>query len=77
MTDSDVLDIAGLIHTRWSNAFEALRTVRAETDDGSPDWGIFHFDRFNAAQASETYWAGVKSRFMEENRAVFKAMLGE
>ena len=75
MNAMDVLEIAGLIHGRWAEAFETLKTVKNETNDGSPDWRDFHTDRLHQAQAAETYWAGVKSRFMDANREVFEEML--
>ena len=48
----ELLDRCGaLIYREWSTAFDALKHVKAETNDGSMDWSSFHQHRLTHAQS--------------------------
>ena len=79
MTDEQILDIASLINTRWGEAIETLKRVKAETydkRDGSlQDWEEMHAIRFNNAEEAESYWLKMRNDFINENRSIFTRML--
>lgn len=74
MEDTDIIEIAGLIHRRWADAFEVLKHVKAEKNDGSPDWEELHEVRFESAQAEEWEWNDRKQRYLAEHKSTFKKM---
>lgn len=38
-----------LLYREWAQRHDALKAVKAERDDGSPDWELFHADRLARA----------------------------
>lgn len=49
-----VFDLTALANADWGRAYEILKIVKAETDDGSMDWAGFHEIRLKNARADET-----------------------
>ncbi len=45
--------VTGLSYEAWSTAFDNLKAVREEPNDGSSDWGLFHEERLRNAVAAE------------------------
>jgi hypothetical protein len=77
MSDNqDVLDIAGLLHSKWAECFNNLKAVKNERNDGSPDWDDFHETRLKAATRDESYWYSLKTRYQTLHQEVFNAMFG-
>jgi hypothetical protein len=76
MTDSDIVEIASLVHRRWSEAFDILKHVRSETDNGSPDWNGFHDVRLTNAEDAERKWNEIRTRYINEHRAVIAKSFG-
>jgi hypothetical protein len=81
MQDQDVFDIATILNGRWADADKLLKQVKAETDDGSPDWAEFHEIRLHSHMAacrkaqhlSDAYNAANK----EQLDNIVKGMFGE
>ena len=76
MNDQDILDIAGLIHRKWSETVVNHKIVREERNDGSEDWEAFHFERLTNATEALNHWSGVKERFQETYRAELTRSFG-
>lgn len=38
--------LAQLAYDNWSNEHDSMKRVKAEIDDGSPDWPLMHTERF-------------------------------
>jgi predicted SnoaL-like aldol condensation-catalyzing enzyme len=76
MTDQDVMDIAGLIHAKWVDAFETLERANAERPDGSPDWAAFNIVRIDNAIAAEAHWSALKQRYTNEHREQLNRAFG-
>ena len=76
MTHDDALEVSGLIHSKWVETFESLKTVKNERNDSSPDWEEFHQLRLDSAKLDEQKWSDIKDRFMTEHRHVFLKMFG-
>jgi hypothetical protein len=76
LSDQDVVDIAGLVYSKWAESFELLTAVKTEQNDGSSDWQAFHEERLERAMETESKWLGVKNRFNEANSIVIKRAFG-
>lgn len=63
VNDADLFEITALIYNRWTMEYDSLKAVKAETDDGEPDWAAFHEHRLKQAMASEAKWKGILNRF--------------
>lgn len=43
----------GLLYKAWAKAFDEHKEVKKETNNGSPDWSLFHAERLKKAKAEE------------------------
>jgi hypothetical protein len=68
MTLSDELldEVQKLIYREWTIAFDNRKAVKAERNDGSLDWGLFHQSRLQYAEAVFTKY----ERLLKEIRDV-------
>lgn len=55
--EQDVLDeIINQVYRRWCDEFDLMKKVKAETNDGSPDWQLFHDARIKNSTATLAKW---------------------
>lgn len=52
-TKSLMYKLAMLAYTAWSEAYDDLKRVKEETDDGEKDWKLFHDARLKFATEAE------------------------
>lgn len=76
MNQDDTVEIAGLLHHKWTECYQLLQDVVAEKDDGTIDWHAFHEERLTVARYNETKWLGIRDRFTQEQRTVLKEAFG-
>ena len=58
----EALDAAqALFYRKWSEAFDALKRVKAEKDDGSDDWAEFHAIRLHNANSEFDKWVKLRA----------------
>jgi len=62
LSNDDLFEVATLVYRRWSEEYDALKKVRRETNDGSPDWEQFHIARLESAAAATNKWRGILDR---------------
>lgn len=55
-----LFEMAALVYHRWSQEYDLLKQVKAEKDDGSPDWAAFHKRRLAHHTTAEAVWAARK-----------------
>lgn len=47
---------ASLIYRKWSEAYDNLKAVKGEKDDGSADFALFHEERLKRANNELANW---------------------
>jgi hypothetical protein len=76
MTDSDIVEIAGLIQRKWSEAAKTVNLAMTQRSDGSPDSAAFLQSQCENALAEERKWNAIQFRFIEEHGPVIRAAFG-
>ena len=76
MTNEDIVEIAHILHHRWSEYALSLESVKHETDDGSKDWALFHETQLNASIKLEQDSRELKDRFLDEHRQIIRESFG-
>ena len=66
ISDEDLFNCAALVYSRWSSEYDALKRVKAERDDGSPDWSDFHETRLKHHTQMESEWRALKERLISQ-----------
>lgn len=61
----ETLDAASMmVYRRWTEAFDALKKIKAETYDGTPDWQEFHKIRLENHTRDEAKWRKAKDEMV-------------
>lgn len=68
MIDADIVEIATMLHHRYSKADSDRNIVAKETYDGSEDWQEFHKERLKNAELERAYSFALYTRFTQEHR---------
>lgn len=50
-----------LVYGEWSKAYDNMKMVRAEKDDGTADWELFHAERLKNNTAALRKWEALKA----------------
>jgi hypothetical protein len=66
LTREHKLRLQGLAYNQWAEAFDALKAVREETDDGSKDWSQFHASRLAHATEAEAIYRSLRDATLAE-----------
>ena len=61
ISDEYLNEAQGLIYKQWTIAFDNLKAVKAEKDDGSKDWQQFHTIRLKNASDELAKWTRLKN----------------
>lgn len=57
ISDHDLFELSSLVYKRWSEEYDLLKQVKAETNDGSdPDYDLMHAARLNHHTNAEAVW---------------------
>lgn len=51
-----LFETCALAHSRWSQEYDLMKKVKAETNDGSKDWEAFHAMRISNHTATLEKW---------------------
>ena len=70
-----VLNLATLAYGKWSEADDILKAVKAETDDGSPDWIQFHALRKYRAEQRWNETKRVSDAISEQARPILEQIM--
>lgn len=62
ITEADLFECTVLAYRKWSEAYDALKKVKQETNDGSQDWALFHKARLENTGADEAKWDALVKR---------------
>lgn len=71
ISDDLMFEVCSLVHRRWSIAFDALKAVMNERNDGSTDWKMLHEERLNRAVEDERAW----KRRQDEAAEIFGSII--
>lgn len=81
MNDEDIWTISGILYSKWVEADNNMKAVKAETNDGSPDWEEFHNVRTvnarNAWVEAERLFLAYKAANRESIERTVRKMMGE
>jgi len=62
ISDADAFECTSLVYNRWAQEYDLLKKVKAEVNDGSPDWEQFHALRLKGHTAEEAKWKALLQR---------------
>lgn len=61
MTKELLFTCQHLIYGEWSKAYDNMKMVRDEKDDGTTDWELFHAERLKNNGAALKKWETLKA----------------
>lgn len=64
ITSADLFECTALAYRKWAEAYDNLKAVKAEKDDGSLDWKLFHAERLKNNGAAEASAKALLDRLM-------------
>jgi len=68
ISDADLFECTSLVYNKWSDAFEAHKAAKSETNDGSLDWDAFHTMRLERTKLELTKWQALRDRLVPLNK---------
>lgn len=71
LTDDLMFEVCTLVHKKWCEAYDTLKVVTSERNDGSQDWKEFHLERVSRAVECERKW----KRRMDEAGELFGSII--